>query len=60
MKVVVAPNAFKGTLTASQAAAAIARGVHEALPSPDVNLPNAARQHVTRRGLHGGGLPPPC
>src|SRR6266571_8229162 len=36
MKVVVAPNAFKGTLTASQAAAAIARGVHEAFPDAEV------------------------
>src|SRR5947199_4050940 len=36
MKVVVAPNAFKGTLTASQAAAAIAHGVHEALPGAEV------------------------
>ncbi|MFI5281541.1 MAG: glycerate kinase [Candidatus Dormibacterales bacterium] len=36
MKVVVAPNAFKGTLTASQAAAAIARGVREVFPDADV------------------------
>lgn len=36
MKVVVAPNAFKGTLTASQAAAAIARGVLEVFPDADV------------------------
>jgi glycerate kinase len=36
MKVVVAPNAFKGTLTAPQAAAAIARGVHEVYPEADV------------------------
>ena len=36
MKVVVAPNAFKGSLTASQAAAAIARGVREALPDAEV------------------------
>lgn len=32
MKVVIAPNAFKGSLTAVQAAAAIARGVREAVP----------------------------
>jgi glycerate kinase len=32
MKVVVAPNAFKGSLTASEAAAAISRGVHQAFP----------------------------
>jgi glycerate kinase len=36
VKVVVAPNAFKGTLTASQAAAAIARGVREIFPDAEV------------------------
>lgn len=36
MKVVVAPNAYKGTLTASQAAAAIARGVREVFPDAEV------------------------
>jgi len=36
VKVVVAPNAFKGTLTASQAGAAIARGVREVFPDADV------------------------
>jgi len=36
MKVVVAPNAFKGTLTAAQAASAIARGVREVFPQADV------------------------
>jgi glycerate kinase len=36
VKVVVAPNAFKGTLTASQAAAAIARGVREVFPDAEV------------------------
>jgi glycerate 2-kinase len=36
MKVVVAPNAFKGTLTAAQAAHAIARGVREAMPDAEV------------------------
>jgi glycerate 2-kinase len=36
VKVVVAPNAFKGSLTASQAAAAIARGVKEAMPDAEV------------------------
>jgi glycerate 2-kinase len=36
MKVVVAPNAYKGTLTASQAAAAITLGVHEVFPDADV------------------------
>ena len=36
MKVVVAPNAFKGTLTASQAARAIAIGVRQAFPDAEV------------------------
>ena len=36
MKVVVAPNAFKGTLTASQAARAITRGVREVFPDAEV------------------------
>jgi len=36
VKVVVAPNAFKGTLTASQAAGAIARGVREVFPDAEV------------------------
>jgi glycerate 2-kinase len=36
MKVVVAPNAFKGSLTASQAAAAMARGVRDVFPDAEV------------------------
>src|SRR6266536_2693369 len=36
MKVVVAPNAFKGTLTATQAAAAISRGVREVFPDAEI------------------------
>ena len=36
MKVVVAPNAFKGSLTAPEAAAAIARGVRQAMPDAEV------------------------
>jgi len=36
VKVVVAPNAFKGTLTASQAASAIARGVREVFPDAEI------------------------
>jgi glycerate 2-kinase len=36
MKVVVSPNAFKGTLSASQAAVAIARGVREVFPEAEV------------------------
>jgi len=36
LKVIVAPNSFKGSLSASQAAAAIARGVREAFPDAEV------------------------
>src|ERR1700736_5450654 len=36
MKIVVAPNSFKGRLSASEAADAIARGVREALPYAEV------------------------
>jgi glycerate kinase len=36
MKIVVAPNAFKGTLTAAQAAWAIARGVREVFPDAEI------------------------
>ena len=36
MKVIAAPNAFKGTLTSSEAAAAIARGVREVFPDAEV------------------------
>jgi glycerate 2-kinase len=36
MKVIVAPNSFKGSVTASQAAAAIARGVRQAWPDAEV------------------------
>ncbi|MEO8743829.1 MAG: glycerate kinase [Candidatus Dormiibacterota bacterium] len=36
MKVVVAPNAFKGSLTASEAAHAIAQGVREAFPDAEI------------------------
>ena len=36
MKVVIAPNAFKGTLTATQAARAIARGVREVFPDAEI------------------------
>src|SRR5216683_3106676 len=36
MKVVVAPNSFKGSLSAAEAAAAIARGVREVLPDAEV------------------------
>ncbi|HXI97126.1 MAG TPA: glycerate kinase, partial [Candidatus Acidoferrum sp.] len=36
MKVLVAPNAFKGSLTATQAALAIALGVRDVFPQADV------------------------
>lgn len=36
MKIVVAPNSFKGSLSATQAAKAIAAGVREALPGAEV------------------------
>jgi glycerate kinase len=36
VKVIVAPNSFKGSLSASQAAAAIARGVRQARPDAEV------------------------
>ena len=36
MKVVIAPDSFKGSLTASQAAAAMARGVRRAAPDAEV------------------------
>src|SRR5260370_16745730 len=36
MKVIVAPNSFKGSLSAAEAAAAIARGVRAAIPDAEV------------------------
>src|SRR5213594_3222238 len=36
VKVVVAPNSFKGTMTGEEAARAIARGVREVFPDADV------------------------
>jgi glycerate kinase len=36
MKIIVAPNSFKGSLSATQAAKAIARGVREVFPGADV------------------------
>jgi glycerate kinase len=36
MKVVVAPNSFKGSLSATHAASAIARGVREAFPDAEI------------------------
>ena len=36
MRIVVAPNSFKGSLSATQAASAIARGVREIVPDADI------------------------
>src|ERR1700686_1439691 len=36
MKIIVAPNSFKGSLSATQAAKAIARGVREVFPDAEV------------------------
>jgi len=36
LKIIVAPNSFKGSLSAAQAAAAIARGVRQAFPDAEV------------------------
>jgi glycerate kinase len=36
VKIIVAPNSFKGSLSASQAAAAIARGVRQARPDAEI------------------------
>lgn len=36
LKIVVAPNAFKGSLSATQAARAIGRGVHQTLPDAEI------------------------
>ncbi|MGA2870730.1 MAG: glycerate kinase, partial [Verrucomicrobiota bacterium] len=42
MKIAIAPNAFKGSLTASQAADCIQRGLSQALPgSTTVRIPMA-------------------
>ena len=38
MKVVVAPNAFKGSLTASEAAVAMAAGIRRVVPDADIEL----------------------
>jgi glycerate 2-kinase len=38
MRIVIAPDKFKGSLTAAQAAAAIAEGIHRADPSIQVDL----------------------
>jgi glycerate kinase len=54
LKVVVAPNEFKGSLTASQAAAAIARGVREVFPDAEiVQIPVADGGEGTVEALVG-------
>src|SRR5258708_35020987 len=62
VKIVVAPNAFKGSLTASQAASAIARGVKEAMPDAEVvEVPVADGGDGTVEALvsaNRGGVPP--
>ncbi len=61
MKIVVAPNSFKGSLSASEAAEAIAAGIRQALSRRGNRSAPAGR----RRGRHGGGAgdgdiwPPP-
>lgn len=52
MKIVVAPDKFKGSLTAEQAAAAIARGVRRVLPRAEiVQVPVADGGEGTMRAL---------
>ncbi len=62
MKVVVAPNAFKGSLSASEAAAAIARGVRQVFPDAEiVEVPVADGGDGTMEALvsaHDGTLHP--
>lgn len=62
MKVVVAPNAFKGSLSASQAAAAIAKGVRQVFPDAEVvEIPVADGGDGTLEALvaaHRGTLHP--
>src|SRR6266568_5649044 len=61
MRIVVAPNAFKGTLSAMEAAAAIARGVRQAFPDAEIiEIPVADGGDGTvealvsaHRGAHG-------
>jgi glycerate kinase len=58
VKVVVAPNSFKGSLTATQAAAAMANGVRQAMPDSEVvSVPVADGGEGTVEALvsaHGG------
>src|SRR3972149_6165764 len=42
MRIVIAPQEFKGSLTASEAAAAMAAGVREALPAARERVPMSA------------------
>ena len=62
MKVVIAPDSFKGSLTASQAAAAMARGVRRAAPDAEVvTVPMADGGEGTVQALvdaTGGSLRP--
>jgi glycerate kinase len=58
MKIIVAPNSFKGSLSATQAAKAIARGVKDAFPDAEVvEIPVADGGEGTVEALvsaHGG------
>ena len=45
MKIVIAPDSFKGSLTARQAADAIERGVRRA--TPDVDIISVSYTHLT-------------
>jgi glycerate 2-kinase len=59
MKVVVAPNSFKGSLSATQAARAIARGVKRSMPDAEVvQIPVADGGEGTVEALvtAGGGI----
>lgn len=55
MRIVIAPQEYKGTLTAEEAAAAIAEGVWRAVPSAEVvQLPLADGGPGTVRAMAGG------
>ena len=54
MKIIIAPDLFKGSLTAQQAAAAMAEGIHAALPDAEsVLLPLADGGEGTVAAMRG-------
>src|SRR5437879_11143987 len=60
MKIVVAPNSFKGSLSATEAAKAIARGVREVYPDAEVvEIPVADGGDGTRSEEHTSELQSP-